>query len=599
MKVKLCVVTLALAVILVLAITPASQACVGSTGKSSIERGLRETLTQSLPYYTASQPLGSWLKTGLNVNIIFVGIGRERIDLGTVSSILPQTYIPIVRDPMFYGIYEPMNITFNLKYNFIFADKSFSQDLFSYISSIGSKGAPTHWQTLYSQDPASLLKITSDLRVSAKDVEAYLIRNLYKIRGVVNGCTLFFLDGYTNRYMVSHGNFVFHTYYFNEPDPDTGEAFGLTDASQGIAWGGTLGRVWFYDFSAGPEYESGNWNVTNYWLAENQAKPPIWHYVKKNAYHLSPDVGEIARFIAINLLFTPSPLYKPLLATKIHINAVMFENASQVNFYGKDWFNATFTEHALETFEPYKQWRVTFNDSNLMEYPELNRVFVNWAQGGPSLYGLSSSWEDFYWYYYQIAGIQTFLDPKAAAWADHSIPVFAFAVPDQSMGIQWGLLGLADDDYTTGTQTYINAFASPEITLTYGYGYTATIVHESGHHIGLSHPHDGYDSEMGLDYDAEGYYQFVWDGDESYTVMSYVSNAQHFGQFNKDSLYRDEGAMYLQAVAQILRSHPNPNNPLFAEILSYRMKAVRAFYLMDYYGMVFNAHQSYLLASSL
>jgi hypothetical protein len=485
-----------------------------------------------------------------------------------------------------------------LKYKFIFADESFNRDLFRYILKIGSLGNATVWQTQYDQEPGSLLTITSNLYVSAKKVEGYLLQNLGKIPGVANGYTVFLLDGYTNKYLVSRRGFVFHTYFFNEPDPDTGEEFGMHDSRQGIAWGGTMGRVWFYDFSAGPEYWSNNWDPEYYWNPDYQAKPPIWHYVKKNAHHLSTDVGEIVRFIAIDLLFTPSPLYEPLLASKIHINVVMFENASEVGFHGSDWFNVDFTEHAYETFEPYKQWKVTFKDVNLMDYPELNRVFANWAQDLPSLYFPGySSWIDFYYYYYYIAGIQTFLDPAAAAWADYSIPVFAFATTDEAMGVQWGLLGWADDDYATGTATFINAFGSPNITLTYGYGYTTTVVHETGHHIGLSHPHDGYDSEMDLDYEAEGYYNFVWTGDETYSVMSYLSNVQLFGVFNRDSIYRYEGVVYLKTVKQMMCSAWNQRDVTSRLVWFLYNEAIKDFYSMNYYGMVVKAQQAYKLAT--
>lgn len=596
---KIHLATLTLALLIALTMIPASQAYVGFKDKSVLNRAVQGFLSQSSQYYGAIQSSDLWLTTDLNMNIVFVGIGQKRIDLATVSAILPHTYSPVVRAKLWYGMTEPTGITFNLKYNFIFADESFNRDLFSYILSIGSMGNPTLWQTQYSQDPKSLLTITRNLYVSAKDVETYLLAKLHKLPGVAKGYTLFLLDGYTNNYMVSMGSFVFHTYFFNEPDPDTGMPFGLRGSRQCIAWGGTMGRVWFYDFSAGPDYWSSNWNPAYYWDKKNQAKPPIWHYVKSKAYHLSIDVGEIARFTATNLLFTPSPLYKPLLATKMHLNVVMFENASQVGFYGKDWFNATFTEYAYEIFEPYKEWKITFKDVNLMDYPELNRVFVNWAQGGPSLYVPgASSWIDFYYYYYYVAGIQTFLDPEAAAWADHSIPVFAFAVPDAAMGIQWGLLGYADDDWATGTQTFINAFGSPEITLTYGYGYTTTVVHEAGHHVGQSHPHDGYDSEMGFDYGPGGYFAFVNTGDESYSVMSYMSNVQLFGEFDRDTLYRNEGILYLKAVEQIMGSRDG-SPEVRAGIWALYQGAIRDFYNMNYYGMVTKAQQAYKLASSL
>ena len=59
-------------------------------------------------------------------------------------------------------------------------------------------------------------------------------------------------------------------------------------------------------------------------------------------------------------------------------------------------------------------------------------------------------------------------------------------------------LCFADDDYVTGTQSYVFSFISPEI-VEAGYGLTTTQIHEVGHHLGMSHPHDGYDRETGID----------------------------------------------------------------------------------------------------
>ena len=30
------------------------------------------------------------------------------------------------------------------------------------------------------------------------------------------------------------------------------------------------------------------------------------------------------------------------------------------------------------------------------------------------------------------------------------------------------------------------------------------MIHEDGHHLAMSHPHDGYDSETGVDYEPTG-----------------------------------------------------------------------------------------------
>jgi hypothetical protein len=61
----------------------------------------------------------------------------------------------------------------------------------------------------------------------------------------------------------------------------------------------------------------------------------------------------------------------------------------------------------------------------------------------------------------------------------------------------------------------------------------------------MSHPHDGYDSEQGLDFDSVGPFEFAWSGDESHTVMHYLALSNGFGMFDRDNQYRWEMAGYI------------------------------------------------------
>ena len=106
------------------------------------------------------------------------------------------------------------------------------------------------------------------------------------------------------------------------------------------------------------------------------------------------------------------------------------------------------------------------------------------------------------------------------------------------------MLGFADDNWVDGTQSHVFMFDTPE-DRALGYGFTTTGIHEFGHHIGMSHPHDGYDSEQELDFDSSGPFEFAWSGDESHTVMHYLALSNGFGMFDKDNQYRWEMAGYL------------------------------------------------------
>lgn len=129
---------------------------------------------------------------------------------------------------------------------------------------------------------------------------------------------------------------------------------------------------------------------------------------------------------------------------------------------------------------------------------------------------------------------------------DYELPNFNYATTNAEEG---GLLGYADDNYRTGTQSFVFNFVSPAIAE--NYGLTTTIIHEDGHHLAMSHPHDGYDSETGVDYEPTGPYYFAWSGDESNTMMSYIDLNWDFSQFDRDNMNRYMAAAFARNANRI------------------------------------------------
>jgi hypothetical protein len=74
---------------------------------------------------------------------------------------------------------------------------------------------------------------------------------------------------------------------------------------------------------------------------------------------------------------------------------------------------------------------------------------------------------------------------------------------------------------------------------------------------------------MGLDYSPSGKYYYAWEGDESDTVMQYLSITNKFGEHNRDNMYRWETAGYL-----------NWSNALVADIMDSE-DAWKVFLLVD------------------
>jgi hypothetical protein len=94
------------------------------------------------------------------------------------------------------------------------------------------------------------------------------------------------------------------------------------------------------------------------------------------------------------------------------------------------------------------------------------------------------------------------------------------------------------------------SFISPGIVES-GYGLTTTMIHEAGHHLGMSHPHDGYDSETAVDYEPTGEFFYAWVGDENNTMMSYIDVNWDFSQFDRDNSDRFLTAAYFEGANRL------------------------------------------------
>ena len=539
------------------------------------------------------------LEQKVPIEIVFIGYPQKAIDKQDLLNALPSTYNPVVRYPLFYGLPgRDMGLHFNFDYKVTFKDNSFSNKFFNYLQQIGTPGDLTDYQTAYNDQENNVLDVTGPvLYIDAPSVEHWLASHLENKKGY----TIVFINWY------ARPDFKFHVYTkVDETDPDTGYNFGeIRETRKMIAWGGSHSRLWFYDLSAGPEAWTDNWNVDTPDLDENGVEdyrmPPIWEYTK-NGYRkpgkLSEDLGKITRFVGINLLFTSSPLYDPLLTAPgaggsrvVHIN--MFED--DPNSLGTDWINAAEVQAQLSDFQPYYNWQVNLVDNNPID-EKARRAFRIFT-GRQNLQGC---WENFGTPFAQLfCFFEKNRDTYIPAYAeeDYVLGLFAFNTTGERLGDQFGLLGFADDDWMSGSQTYVFEFGSAEYR-DLGYGFTSTTVHEAGHHFGLSHPHDGYDSELGLDYGPADEFYYVWSGDESDTVMHYLGLSNGFGRFDRDNMYRWETAGYLNwsstLLAEIL-AHPDAKqvSQNIARAKNYAKEAVQSFHDWRYLDAATNARKAY------
>ena len=425
--------------------------------------------TPGLP--TAGEPIT--FKQTIPVNLVFVGYPRQMVDRADLLGSLPATYTPLVRVPnYYYGLPgRDVGLKFSFKYRVYSAGPTIERRFFKYLTDIGKSGDPTAFQQAYNDQVNNVLDVTAPvLYCDGPSVESWLTKAGRDLGiDTQHSYTIFFIDWY------SRPDFKFHVYTkTDQPDPDTGYNFGvLRDSRKMIAWGGSSSRTWFYDLSAGPEAWTNNWDVDDPDVdgdgVADYRMPPIWEYTAggyRDPASLSSDLGLIARYVGIDCLFTTSPLYDPLVTApgltgdKVQ-DITMFEDDAANS--GLDWIDLPYAKQSLRSFEPYYHWKVALRDVKPID-ADAQRSLRIWAHDDQTVtpnywtpYG--TTFAELFGYF--DANKDRYVPPYGPN--DYAGKVFAFNTTDANMGGQVGLLGFADDNWTDGTQSYVFAFDTAEV----------------------------------------------------------------------------------------------------------------------------------------
>ena len=480
------------------------------------------------------------------VNLVFVGYQPSTVDLHRILSQLPAHGDPLVRFPNFFGITKDVGLRYDYHYSVRFTGKAFDDAFFGYLSSIAKVGPIDYYQKLYNEQQHNALDVgPTTAYIDANATEAWLENQSQGRLGIAaDQYTVFLVNWY------GRADFQFHDYYhLGNIDPATGFDYGRLSESLTRAWGGNSGPTWFYDLSAGPDWDDNSYNVDTADLDRNGEPdyriPPIWEYGNTSAYRpftdLSGDLAKVIRYDAIDILFTPSPIYDPAATVPSpgsvkRIEADVFEGDPPNN--GLSHIFAGIIQNNAQALEPY--YGVT---ASVTDQPLADGVLdaYNIAAGISNAPGCSD-FTTFGPLGFPEAELDCyFRDHRAqyfpASPGDAVIPVADFTVPQYP----FPFIGSTDPDFQTGEPTFITEFdvAPPPGYITL-YPMIETTIHETGHFVGLSHPHDGYDSTSGIDFNPEGAFNFSWDSDESATPMSYLPNGGSltFDRFDRDNMSR-------------------------------------------------------------
>ncbi len=500
------------------------------------------------PFSTLRPGSGAVLVETVPIQIVLVGYPEELLRAQDLQESFAASSRPIHRARNFVtSAREEVGIEYRYQYNVVRVDQAYEDALFTHLAEIGKpeRTLTGHGTSLgqfaYDQQQRRSLDVNDNLVIEAVDVERWLVE--HPAPGVEPSRDTAVLMNWWGR-----SDFRFHDYRApRDPHSDTGADFSLLDDHRVIAFGGTsatdeesgFGResgTWFHDLSAGPDIWSDGWAIDATWGMQpnpDQAyvMPPVWEYLTpsgaRQTEQLGNDLYVMLRFVAVNMYFTPSPLSEVDLDGRrmpkdLEVDVTVYDDARPTRF--------TPSQLQREVSELVGPLKVDVQHRPMVGEPR--RCIEGFASGDmcrPDLAGRG---------YPSLANPFLAAARNTGAWrdgsAEHEVGAFVYPAPPGGPYI-----GFADTNWIDGTKSGAWAVVPPA-TESRGFSQTGTLIHEVGHHMGLSHSHDGWEPEYGFAYSASlgGYLYLTWVGDEVSSVMSYLHTNEDYSQFDLDNFRR-------------------------------------------------------------
>ena len=532
--------------------------------------GLSQTAAAGVTFTTMRPGSGAVLVETVPIQIVLVGYGEELLRAQELQESFAASSRPIHRARNFAtGQREEVGIEYRYEYTVVRAGQAYEDALFAHLAEVGVPervltGHDTGLgQFAYDQQQRRVLDVTDNLVIEAVDVERWLVE--HPAPGIDPNRDTAVLMNWWGR-----SDFRFHDYRApRDPHSDTGADFSLRDDHRVIAWGGTSAtdeesgfgresRTWFHDLSAGPDIWTDGWAIDATWGMEpnpDQAYvlPPVWEYLTpggaRKTEQLGDDLYVVLRFVAVNMLFTPSPYSEVDLDGRrmpkdLEVDVTVYDNSGPTRF--------TPSQLQRELSELVGPVKVDVEHRPLVGEPR--RCIEGFATGElcrPDLVdrGYPSPADPF------LAAARSITSWRDGS-AEHEIGAFVYPAPPGGP-----FIGFADTNWIDGTKSGAWAVVPPQSEAG-GFSQTGTLIHEVGHHMGLSHTHDGWEPEYGFAYSAAqgGYLYLSWVGDEVSSVMSYLHTNEDYSQFDLDNFRRWRAATLFRlgnAIAGDVLASPN------------------------------------------
>jgi hypothetical protein len=514
-------------------------------------------------------------QVSIPVKVVFVGIDPATVDLNYIKwpGNLPTTTFGEVFEPPPAG--NVTGVVYNVSYTFTFASSDFKSKLESYLQSIQEvKNESNPWFYYYTLEPngyvsSSNFYYLTAVTYDANEVEDWLYRNQQDLGGFPsNGWTLMFmylpdLPSYDfNNYrdfLINQRNLppdgTAHYYSVNYQDSDLGYRLRYRDYMTG--WGG-IHRFWFNDLSAGPSFWTSFEDLPLQIALEDN------HIDLRTAYGRTWMTQYVADYItqATWNFITPFFVYTPTYSEKYTFDVHIFDNRTSEEKQAvgiQSTVDPAKIKTAFQDLLPYSKIDVSVNFEDLAKYPALRNVirsnykytdsFTFGVSGQPLQYGIVDARPV---YKYLEDNLQQFEPNFRRDSSEFAVPVFAFAFSSDilfTFTYKWlisepesevtALLGVALGDLalvSMSQQEFERGNYVTPVQPGKGEGFTQVIIHESGHMIGLPHPHN-----------------FGPVGDFIVSIMGYFTYDYVFGQIDKDSLQRAHVDQIYLKVESLLR----------------------------------------------
>ena len=507
------------------------------------------------------------LRETVPVQIVLLGYEPDQVPEATLRASLPTANEPLIRSRNYYGAREPVGLSYGYDYDLVYTEAAYEDAFFAKLTALGvdetelSGNSESFGQFLYNQQPTRVRDIEDNLVIDGTAVERWLVK--HPAPGVDPSRNTLVLINWWGR-----DDFRFHDYKkrSGEPFTETGVDFADLDewgrSGRTDGWGGTgphdeetgfgrESRVWFYDLSAGPAVKSARWWLDDAGDVDGDGSgdyrfPPVWEYLTAGGHRpasaLADDLAKLTRYVAVDMLFTPSPLFPAYLSDHRLPDTIELD----MTVFGSRQPRPVNPARIRGEVGELLAGGVREDTRSSAFKGDVARCFTFFVQNERCL---PDADPDVYWH--PLSNLFLAAARSLRQWrdgsADYEAGGFIFAVEDLTPTFA---LGFPDDNWLDGTQSGIFVSQTRE-SLDAGFGGTRTTIHEYGHHFGLSHPFDGYDAEEGRELFPAGDMFFAGAGGEVNSVMSYLPLNEDFSQFDLDNHRRWQAAAYLRSANAI------------------------------------------------